>query len=512
MIFGSWVYSSDELTLDYFENMRFVDLNDYIPSGTWDLVDVPASIEYYNDTSINKTKVQMVYKIKMRRKSLFYVVNIIIPTLLLSSLSVCVFFLPTDDGEKITLSLGTLFALVVFFLLIAKIIPPTSIVVPLISKYLLFTFILNIMSVLNTCIIINLYYKKVEVLEMMPYWLAAFFLKVLPTVLFMKRKKAYERALVSKEKKTLSLSTTSLNKSPSKHRSLYNENNISRYFDQNLNSPISPIAITKTIEKFKSFNYNDYRDDINYSSLKKCNSHHDLILTHDKKSFLQTSNPSLVLTAAKNEFPNANWMEMNQYGRRARFNKKSLEIEIASSGQRMVNKSSLYLDLDCNTPEIDRRYLFKNSSDENTNYSPKQLKKKAKKNKPQAKYNRDSDNEKFDSTTNRVISFDTMKLSENFLRSCRSIEYISNIMKAKDEINRVDFFNLNFFFHKINFFLKIKEDWKQIAAVLDRFFLIVFFVVTTYGTYASLFEASYIFDDVDQERLIRTNSYKLGKP
>lgn len=135
MIFGSWVYNSDELTLDYFENMRNVDLHDYVPSGirkkefiqfmdlykanwlflyllgTWGLIEVPASIEYYNDTNTNKTKAQMIYKIKMRRKSRFYIVNIIIPTFLLSLLSVCVFYLPTDDGEKITLSLSILFAI-----------------------------------------------------------------------------------------------------------------------------------------------------------------------------------------------------------------------------------------------------------------------------------------------------------------------------------------------------------------------------------------------------------------
>ena len=80
-------------------------------TGTWGLIDVPASIEYYKDTNTNKTKAQMVYKIKMRRKSRFYIVNIIIPTFLLSFLSVCVFYLPTDDGEKITLSLSILFAL-----------------------------------------------------------------------------------------------------------------------------------------------------------------------------------------------------------------------------------------------------------------------------------------------------------------------------------------------------------------------------------------------------------------
>ena len=124
----------------------------------------------------------------MRRKSLFYMVNIIIPTILLSTLSVCVFFLPTDDGEKITLSLGAMFALVVFFLLIAKIMPPTSNSVPLISKYLLFTFIINILSVLNTCIIINFYYKKIDMEQWLHPWLKFLILQVLPFVLFLKKK------------------------------------------------------------------------------------------------------------------------------------------------------------------------------------------------------------------------------------------------------------------------------------------------------------------------------------
>ena len=43
MIFGSRVYGADELRLDYFDNMSNINLNDYIPSGTWDVIDVPVS-------------------------------------------------------------------------------------------------------------------------------------------------------------------------------------------------------------------------------------------------------------------------------------------------------------------------------------------------------------------------------------------------------------------------------------------------------------------------------------
>lgn len=131
----------------------------------------------------------------MRRKTLFYTINLIIPTFLIGCLSICVFYLPCDDsgsGEKITLSLSILFALLVYFLLLTKQLPPTSIVVPLISKYLMFTFIMNMLSVFNTCIVISCYYKQPYINLIHP-WIRVFFIELLPKALFMKRPKNYDR-------------------------------------------------------------------------------------------------------------------------------------------------------------------------------------------------------------------------------------------------------------------------------------------------------------------------------
>ncbi len=54
------------------------------------------------------------------------------------TLTVLVFYLPSDSGEKVSLSISILLSLTVFFLLLAEIIPPTSLSVPLLGKVSLF--------------------------------------------------------------------------------------------------------------------------------------------------------------------------------------------------------------------------------------------------------------------------------------------------------------------------------------------------------------------------------------
>lgn len=139
----------------------------------------------------------------MSRKTLYYTVNLIVPTGLMSILICMVFCLPTGAGEKMTLCMSVLLALNLFQLLVTRILPPTSSVVPLIAKYLLFTFTLNVLvigrnvvsscllsstlffpSEVNTVIITNFYYRT-PMTHNMPPWLRWFFLQVLPPYLLM---------------------------------------------------------------------------------------------------------------------------------------------------------------------------------------------------------------------------------------------------------------------------------------------------------------------------------------
>ncbi|XP_076465102.1 acetylcholine receptor subunit beta-like 1 isoform X2 [Babylonia areolata] len=184
MKFGSWTFRGSALTYAFKDNMDKLDLNDYLKSGTWDIIDCPGKIETMPD-EFGESKQIIVFTFKVRRKTLFYTVNLIIPCVLISFVSVCVFALPADAGEKITLCISVLLALVVFLLLISKILPP-SLTIPLIAKYLLFCFVMNIVAILATVIIINRNYRTPRT-HRMPYWVRVVFLNHLPRYLFMKR-------------------------------------------------------------------------------------------------------------------------------------------------------------------------------------------------------------------------------------------------------------------------------------------------------------------------------------
>ena len=87
--------------------------------------------------------------------------------------------------EKITLGISLLLSLVVFLtMLVKKFLPPTSLAFPLIAKYVVFTFIMNLMSMATSVCVINVNHRETR---HMPNSLKWGFLVALPWLLFMDR-------------------------------------------------------------------------------------------------------------------------------------------------------------------------------------------------------------------------------------------------------------------------------------------------------------------------------------
>ncbi|KAE8748971.1 hypothetical protein FOCC_FOCC004377, partial [Frankliniella occidentalis] len=142
MKFGSWTYDGFQVDLRHIDEVRGssvvdigVDLSEFYTSVEWDILEVPAVRNEKFYTCCDEPYLDITFNITMRRKTLFYTVNLIIPCMGISFLTVLVFYLPSDSGEKVSLSISILLSLTVFFLLLAEIIPPTSLVVPLLGKF-----------------------------------------------------------------------------------------------------------------------------------------------------------------------------------------------------------------------------------------------------------------------------------------------------------------------------------------------------------------------------------------
>ena len=196
--FGSWTYDGLQVDLQHEAwDPKFGDgkdqvvrrgiiLKNFYPSVEWDILGVPAMKTKKTHPCCNVPYPEMTFNVTMRRKTLFHTVNLIIPCVSISFLTVLVFYLPSDSGEKITLCISVLLSLTVFFLLLAEIIPPTSLVVPLIGKYLLFTMILVTLSIIVTVVVLNVHYRSPTTHTMSP-WVRKVFLNILPRLLIMRR-------------------------------------------------------------------------------------------------------------------------------------------------------------------------------------------------------------------------------------------------------------------------------------------------------------------------------------
>uniref|UniRef100_A0A0B6YJM9 Uncharacterized protein n=2 Tax=Arion vulgaris TaxID=1028688 RepID=A0A0B6YJM9_9EUPU len=193
--FGSWTYDGDQVDLTHIcartnePNVTIkngIDLREFYPSVEWDILEVSAVKTIREYPCCKERYPDITFNVTMRRKTLFHTVNLIIPCVAISCLTVLVFYLPSDSGEKITLCISILLSLTVFFLLLAEIIPPTSTVVPLIGKYLLFTMILVTLSIIVTVIVLNVHFRSPATHSMSP-WVRRVFLDILPRLLFMRR-------------------------------------------------------------------------------------------------------------------------------------------------------------------------------------------------------------------------------------------------------------------------------------------------------------------------------------
>ncbi|XP_011838119.1 PREDICTED: neuronal acetylcholine receptor subunit alpha-5 [Mandrillus leucophaeus] len=182
MKFGSWTYDGSQV--DIILEDQDVDKRDFFDNGEWEIVSATGSKGNRTDSCCWYPYVT--YSFVIKRLPLFYTLFLIIPCIGLSFLTVLVFYLPSNEGEKICLCTSVLVSLTVFLLVIEEIIPSSSKVIPLIGEYLVFTMIFVTLSIMVTVFAINIHHRSSSTHNAMAPWVRKIFLHKLPKLLCMR--------------------------------------------------------------------------------------------------------------------------------------------------------------------------------------------------------------------------------------------------------------------------------------------------------------------------------------
>ncbi|XP_078573052.1 acetylcholine receptor subunit alpha-like [Branchiostoma floridae x Branchiostoma japonicum] len=180
MKFGTWTY--DATVVDMVPIEPVVDLSNFLANGEFVIMSAPL-YRHVLSYECCPPYVDITAYIVLERLPLYFTVNLLIPCLLFTFLSLLVFYLPSKACEKITLCISILLSLAVFLLVVVKIIPSTSLAVPLLGKYLLLTTVCVILSVVVTTVVLHLSDRT----DPMPGWARKMLLQVLPRLLCMTR-------------------------------------------------------------------------------------------------------------------------------------------------------------------------------------------------------------------------------------------------------------------------------------------------------------------------------------
>ncbi|XP_064092186.1 neuronal acetylcholine receptor subunit alpha-7-like isoform X4 [Macrobrachium nipponense] len=156
MKFGSWTYDSSKIDLQL-QNEEGGDISGYITNGEWDLISVPAKRNTLSYSCCPEIYVDVTFQIHIRRRTLYYFSNLIMPCVLISSMALLGFTLPPDSGEKLTLA--TYFNCIMF--MVAS-------------------------SVVLTVVVLN-YHHRTPTTHAMPNWIRCLLLQWLPWILRMSR-------------------------------------------------------------------------------------------------------------------------------------------------------------------------------------------------------------------------------------------------------------------------------------------------------------------------------------
>ncbi|XP_046856347.1 neuronal acetylcholine receptor subunit alpha-7-like [Xenia sp. Carnegie-2017] len=153
---GSWAYDSSDLDLEESKETGGIIMNHMESNSLWKYKSVKVTRSSINYTCCKFPFHDLTYTFEFQRKSLYYVLTIIIPTMLLSALTCISFCFPANSGERISLLISVVIGLYVIMLVVNERTPVTSDSRPMLTLIFICVKMSTFLSLIATAVILRL--------------------------------------------------------------------------------------------------------------------------------------------------------------------------------------------------------------------------------------------------------------------------------------------------------------------------------------------------------------------
>ncbi|XP_069748669.1 neuronal acetylcholine receptor subunit alpha-9-like [Narcine bancroftii] len=166
LTFGSWTYSGHQVSV--WPGSNGGQLADLVEDVEWEVLGMPAHRRLVQYGCCAEPYTEVTFTLVLKRRTAFYLYNLLLPCILISGLAPLVFYLPPPSGEKVSLGITLLLGLSIFQLMVADIMPPAD-SAPLIGKYYMAMMTMMTISTAMTILTMSIHYCGPEA-RPVPYW------------------------------------------------------------------------------------------------------------------------------------------------------------------------------------------------------------------------------------------------------------------------------------------------------------------------------------------------------
>ncbi|WKX91458.1 hypothetical protein Q1695_009917 [Nippostrongylus brasiliensis] len=187
--FGSWTYHGFalDLQIESDKDGSPIDTSTYIPNGEWDLVSSPVHRDVSFYQCCPEPYPTLKFYLILKRKPFYHIFNIIVPSMLISAMTLLGFCLPAHDmSEKIGFQTTTLLSVCFFLTILSEMTPTTSESIPLLGVFFSSVTLIVAMSTTFTVCVLNLRYRQFANHEFPPT-IRYVVVEFIPWIMLMKR-------------------------------------------------------------------------------------------------------------------------------------------------------------------------------------------------------------------------------------------------------------------------------------------------------------------------------------